>query len=171
MFIGSTQEPRLVKTKINRNISMLLPEEFVVMSEQDVNEKIVTPNQSIALYTNPSRRVDLAINLSTNYWDDFDLMRDFYKSSLMSLFSEIEFLSEDVKMINNRKYAVFEFISAVKDQRSTTVSQAKSVRRYYYIQYTLFDNKSLFFNLTAPASEGSYWAGRAGAIMSSIKIK
>ena len=172
VVISSFGEPGFVKTKVSKNIRLLLPEEFQPMTEQDFNEKIVTPRQSIALYTNSERRVDFGINQSSTSWDDsdFDLMRDFYKSSMMSLFSEIDFLREDVETINGRKFAIFEFLSLIRDQGNRS-STGRVIRKYNYIQYTLVDNKTLVFNFSAPAVERNAWSGRVRTIMSSVKIK
>ena len=173
IMLGSFSEPGFVKTKINNNIVLLLPEEFQVMTAQDVTEKVVTPRQSIALYTNPERRVNFSINQSSTSWEDsdLDLMKDFYKSSLMSLFSEIEFIREDIEIIKGREFAVFEFISIVRDQRSSVSSTGRSVKRYNYIQYTLVDSKTIVFSFSAPAVERNRWSGPARTIMSSVKIK
>ncbi len=170
--LNSSSEPGFVRTKVNNNIVLLLPEEFQLMSEQDLNEKIITPRQSIALYTTPERRVDFGINQSTTSWSDsdFDLMKDFYKSNFMTFFSEVEFLLEDVEIINGRKFAVFEFLSVVRDQ-GNSASSGRVIRKYYYIQYTLVDSKPMIFNLSAPARERNEWSSRARTIMSSIKIK
>lgn len=173
VLLSSFGEPGFVKTKVSNNITLLLPEELQLMTDQDFNEKVITPRQSIALYTNSERRVDFAINQSTSSWSDsdFDLMKDFYKSSIMSLFSEIEFLREDVETINGRKFAVFEFISVVRDQKNAGSSIVRAVSKYNYIQYTLVDNKSLVFNLATAAVDKNAWSSRARTMMRSVKIK
>ena len=173
IMLGSFSEPGFVKTKINNNIELLLPEEFQVMTAQDITEKVVTPRQSIALYTNPERRVDFGIKQSSTSWEDsdLDLMKDFYKSSLMSFFSEIECICTDIEIIKGREFAVFEFISIVRDQRSSVSSTGRSVKKYNYIQYTLVDSKTIVFSFSAPAVERNRWSGPARTIMSSVKIK
>jgi len=165
-------EPGYVKTKIGKNIELELPVVLAPMSKQDRSEKVNSPREAIALYTTPDRRTDFAINTSSTSWEksDFDLMKDFYKSSLYGLFSEVEIITEEVREIHKQKFAILEFISLVSDD-NVAFTTGRVVKKYNYIQYCLIGTTTYVFTLNSPANEKGYWQPIARRIMDSIKIK
>jgi hypothetical protein len=167
------QEPvKLVKTKINDQISARLPEKFQPVSEQDLRAKYVSYRQPIALYTGPDRQADFSVNVSVNQWQQFDLplVKDFYKASLSTLYSDIRLLKEETTEIDGHPAAIFEFIGTVEGEESA-IRQTNQISKYTYIAYVLVNGKVAVFSFTAPASQQRNWAATAAEIMDSLKIK
>ena len=165
------QQVKFVKTKVNEAITMSLPEDFTLMSQTDLNAKYVSTKAPVAVYTDYSRTVDLGVNVAYSRWNQEDLamMKSFYKSNIMGLYDEVQFIIEDIQEIHGKKFAVFEFLSSVSDEEGTTISQS-TISKYIRIQYTIVKGKTVLFNFTSPAREKEKWAPIAKEILESVKI-
>jgi hypothetical protein len=116
--------------------------------------------------------VDFSVNFSVSKWQssDLELVQSFYKSNIANLFDNIEFLSESIEEINDRKYIVFEFTSSISEAQSV-LRQGASIKKYYYIQYTLMQGSVLIFSFSTPQRIMNEWRSTAGEIMHTVKIK
>lgn len=166
------QYAELKKVQVNKDIQLSLPEDFTAMSEQDIQAKYISYRSPIALYTNPSRTVDLGINLSVTHWEPHDLalLQEFYENSIRTLYTQVEFLKKDIETVNDIRYAVFEFVSTVTDEESI-VNRTQAISKYTLIYYAIVNNKTILFNFTCPAKDREIWQDTAQEIMNSIKIK
>ena len=173
-FEASAQGPKLVKTKVHDAITVSLPAEFVPVTEQEMNSKYVSYRRPIALYTNASKQVDFSVNLSLTQWQHFDLplVKDFYKASLATLYSDIKWIKEDIEEIKGVPFAIFEYVGTVADaEKENTIKQTKPLEVYTYIAYGLMNGKVVVFTLTAPANQRQQWAPVAEEVMESIRLK
>lgn len=103
-------------------------------------------------------------------WVDSDdeMIYGFYKASIQSMFDEVEFIQDEIKEINGKKFIVFEFVSSLKSENAFS---SKSSRNYTYIQYTSYNDQVLLFNLGCKARLMNQWKPVANEIMNSIKVK
>ena len=94
----------MVKTKIGEEITLLLPDDLIPMTDEDFALKFISPKKPLAVYTNHQRVVEFSINESNTTWKDSDLelMKSFYKSSILSLYDQVKFLQEDIQDINKK---------------------------------------------------------------------
>ena len=170
-LFSSFQQVKFVKTKINDNITMLLPENFTPMSQDDLLSKYVSSKAPVAVYTDFSRSVDLGVNVAYSTWneEDLEIMKSFYKSNIMGLYDEVHFIKEGIEEINGRNFAVFEFVSSVNDEEGTTISQS-SISKYVRIQYAIVKSKTVLFNFSCPANQKDNWAPVAKKMLESVKI-
>ena len=171
LLLTSFQSVKYVKIKINDAISMSLPQDFTLMSQTDLNAKYVSSKAPIAVYTDFSRTVDLGVNVAYSRWnpEDLEIMRSFYKSTIMGLYDEVQFITEDIQEINGKDFAVFEFLSSVSDEEGTAVGQS-SISKFVRIQYTIVKSKTVLFNFSCPARQKDRWAPIAKEILESVKI-
>jgi len=162
---------KFVKTKVGENITLLLPREFSPMTEVEVPDRYLSYRSAMALYSSPDRQIDFSVNRSYTRWrsSDLELMQEFYRSTIMNLYNEVEFITDEIRTINGRQFVVFEFISTVRSEESAF--RQKVIRKYTYVQYTIYDMNPLVFNFTAPAHYKNDWQDPAEKIMESIKIK
>ena len=170
LFI-SFQQVKYVKTKVNDDISLLLPSEFTLMSQADLNTKYASSKTPIAVYTDFSRYVDLGVNVAYSRWneEDLEIMKSFYKSNIMGLYNEVQFIKEDIENINGKDFAVFEFISSVYDEEGAAPNQ-NAISKYVRIQYCISKSKTVLFNFSCPARQKDKWAPVAKQILESVKI-
>ncbi len=166
------QNPKFVRVKINDEISIKVPEELAAVPENQVRNRSVHFRPPLALYTNSQNDVDLAFNQNTTRWRevDIDILKDFYKSNILSLYDDVEFVREEVVDIRGKKFAVFEFISSIKGDKNS-IRSTSALRKYTYIQYTIFNGSTLVCNLTSTMNGKLRWSALAHEIMQSIAFK
>lgn len=171
-FLFAFQSMKLVKTKIGKSITVSLPDDFMLMSQSEIRSKYVSAREPMALYSDESRNVDFTVNVAYSQWDanDLELMKSFYKSNIMGLYDEVHFLQEDIREINGRRFAVFEFVSSVKGESDSPLN-SNAIGRYTYIQYTIVNNKTVLFNLSCPTHLRDIWGPLARQIMNSVTVK
>lgn len=172
VHIGQSQEVKLVKTKVSDEISVMLPQDFMPMTEQDINARYVSYRPPIALYTDPNRLVDFGVNISPTYFKpgDIKILQGFYKNTLITLYDTVNFLNQEIKNIDGIDFAVFEFVSSIAGDESS-FSQQAPVNKYTLIYYAIINDKTLLFNFTCPLKLKDNWQDDAEEIMSSVKIK
>lgn len=165
------QQTRMVKTKVNDSITMLLPQDFMPMSPQEINTKYVSAKAPIAAYSDYSKEVDLGVNVAYSQWnqEDLEIMKSFYKSNIMGFYSEVQFLTENIQEINGRNFVVFEFLGNVIDTEGTSITGG-SITKFIRIQYTIVQGKTVLFNFSCPGRFSDKWAPLVKEMMESVKI-
>lgn len=172
LFLLTSYQPvKYVKTKVNDAISISLPKDFILMSQTDLNSKYVSSKAPIAAYTDFSRTVDLGVNVAYSRWnqEDLEILKSFYKSTIMGLYDEVQFITEEVQEINGRDYAVFEFLASVSDDEGTTINRS-SISKFVRIHYTIVKSKTVLLNFSCPGRQKDTWAPVAKEILESVKI-
>ncbi len=161
----------LKKTEINKDITVDLPESFILMSRAERINKYVSSGEPLVMYTSKDRNIDFGVNLTNMGWasDDLELLKQFYISGIRNLYTEVEFFQQEVREINGRDFIVLEFVSKVTDE-DNVFGGSGSTSKYTYIQYTLLNNQVMLFNFSAPAFFRDRWQQTARQMMESVKI-
>jgi hypothetical protein len=120
------QGPGTVPVKIGNAISLQLPASLSLQSAAEINQRYVAARPPLALYSDASGQVDLSVNKAVTRWgeDDYEIMKSFYKSTIMGLYSEVQFITEEIRQIDGRKFVAFEFIGRVIPGEGTTQSES-----------------------------------------------
>jgi hypothetical protein len=163
---------KLVKTKIGDYITASLPESFYPMSPQDIAQRYPSVRNAVGAYSNDERLVDFSINESATKWksSDIKIASEFFKSSIVNLYDRVDFIKEEIKVINNMRYIVFEFDSRIEGDKYSLDGQG-AVRTYTYMQYLLINGKTFVFSFNAPTQLKDKWSETAAAIMNSLNVK
>ena len=171
-IIFSGQQYKLVKVKIDKNISLKLPADFTPVPEGDIGSKYISYRSPIALFSNSTKEVDFSVNYAVTKWQssDLELVQSFYKSNIANLFDNIEFLREGIEEINDRKFIFFEFTSSISESQSV-LRQGATIKKYYYIQYTLMEGYAFIFSFSSPQRIMNEWQPMAIKIMQTVKVK
>ncbi len=161
----------LTRLKVTKEISVAIPESFTQMTDAELYNKYISDRKPIAMYTSRDKRADFGINVNSSPWagNDLEILKSFYKANMGNLFTEVEFLTDEVQTIGNRQFAVLEFVSVLVDENS--IGTVNTVSKYTYIQYTIRNGKVLLFNFTCPALQKKKWESTAKEIMQSVRIK
>lgn len=172
LFLSVFQNEKLRKVEVTDNISMLLPEGFRAMTDDEIAAKYLTTKRPLALFTDYSQAIDLGINKAVTRWrnQDLEIMKSFQKSNIYSLYDKVDMLKEGTREINGRQYAYFEFVSEVKPEVGSLL-QKSAIQNYTYIQYTIINNESMVINFTCPARMKLRCSEMAQKIMESVQIK
>ncbi|MDH5474599.1 MAG: hypothetical protein OEX22_02795 [Cyclobacteriaceae bacterium] len=160
---------KLVKTKFNDNISGIVPQSFVIMTQGDIIRRIPSSHTPLAAYTDEARLMDFSINVSVSKWkkDDIHIAKDFFKATVFHLYDEVNLIKEEMKIINGKQFAIFEFESLLKGDGISK----KNLRKYTYIQYTIQGNNAYVFSFNAPLQLKQKWQPVAAEMMNNIKMK
>ncbi len=171
LSLSSFIQTKLVKRKLSDNVSVKMPEDFRLMTDDEIAARYFTYKKPTAMFTDPSVKVSFGLNINETEWKykDLEIMKSFYKSSMLRMFSSVTMLQETVQTIQNHKFAVFEFVSEVKSDEKD-IKQLAPVRTYTYILYTILDNKALVINFSCPESLREKWQPVAKEVMQTVVI-
>jgi len=162
-----------VKIKVADNITIFLPADFTAVEQEEINKRIHSPRIPLAYYTDPYSEVDFSVNMSYSLWaeKDIEILRSFYRSTLLSLYDEVNFLKDEVVTVNDRQYAEFEFESVVKDDEDAIIPK-DPIKKYTLIRYTILkNNNTVLLNFTCPLHREDAWRQTAHEIMDKVIIK
>jgi len=170
--LSAQQSVELKRQKITKEISMEIPVGFTDMAQGERVDKYVSSKAPLAMFTSQDRLVDLGINENSSAWpgDDLEILQSLYKANISNLFTQVDFIQEEIKEIDGRKFIVFEFVSRITDEE-TTFGGNTSISKYTYIQYTLRNERVLLFNFSCPKRLRQQWQTTAKNMMESIRIK
>ena len=163
--------PKLVRTKITKQITLSIPKNFTVMPDEGIAMKYPAQRKPLAVYTSPNGQVDVSVSQRPSSFrkSDMPMLRDFYKASILSMYSDVAFIREEITTINKQDFIVFEFVSTVKDERQS--SNLAPIRRYTIAQYTILDNNLTVFTFNVPFLLQRDWQETAQKVMASVRVK
>lgn len=172
LLFGYAQSHSLKKIKINKEITVSLPDELVPMSEGQRIQKYVSNREPIAMYTSIDGFTDFGININSSNWTtgDYDVLRKFYRSGILNLYDDVDFYQDTVQYFDERQFITFEFRGSLYGKEDS-FRKNQSVNKYVYIAYTIQEDRVLLFNLSTPYAYRNQWRQTAQSIMESIKIK
>jgi hypothetical protein len=174
LLLTNFDEPKLVKVELAKGITVSLPADFIPMTDDDIALRYYSFRKPVAMYTSPDQTADFGFNISSSKWRNSDLpiAKDFYLSTIPTMYTKVDFLQKGVMVeLNKHQFAAFEFISEVVDDDPQSLTKGKITRQYTYIQYTIKDGKALVFNFTCPARTKERWQPVAQAVMQSVRLK
>lgn len=171
VILLSFNQPKLVKTKISKDITVSIPRGWRPMDGLDFSERYPSIRAPLGAFTNEDRLADFSINISATQWPDtnLEIAKKFFKSGILNMFDRVEFINEGIKEIRGRKFIYFEFESRTNGNR-TQEGASDPVLRYTYLQYLIEPKRTLVFSFNCPKREKEQWQNTAGAIMKSVRI-
>ncbi len=160
---------KLVKKQVDKNVSVKLPENFVVMSDDDIAKKYPAYRKPVATFTNEDRMIDFGFNVANNRWgSNLGLLHSFYRSTILQVYDKVEWIQDTIVTAKNRNFIAFEFVTETINKE--TDRQLPPISYYHYVQYTLVKNEIYIFNFTVPIRQKDKWQPIGHEIMQSIKI-
>ena len=168
---GFSQKFSKVKVGPDEKIILQIPDDFVSLTDQQRMEQVYSTKVPLAMFANETQEATLGINYNIMQWTekDTELVYGFYKASISNLFDEIDFIQDEIKTINGRKYIVFEFVGTIKNDNQFSSKAAQ--KNYSYIQYTSWNDQVLLFNFSCRARLRNQWELIAKEVMESITLK
>ena len=148
-----------------------MPAGFVPLPDDGIAVKYPSPRRPLAVYSNPSGRIDFSVAVRPTTFESFDyaVLLKIYKSSIQRLYTKVDFLKEDIRTVNGRDFIYFEFVSTVSDVRRN--SQLTPIKKYQTVQYAILGTQLYVFTFVAPAEEQAQWQPTAQAVMNAIVMK
>ena|SRR5688572_7115073 len=172
MCLAAADKPKLVKIKVNNELTIAVPKEWIPMDEMDFTQRYPSVRAPLAAYTNEERTVDFSVNISATQWPDADLelSQKFFKSSLYNMFDKVDLIAEGIHEVNKKKFIFFEFESRVNGNKKE-VSQKDAVLQYTYIQYLVEPSRTLVFSFNCPRRLREDWQDTAHEMMKRVTVK
>lgn len=172
LLVSFTVPPRLVRTKVSEDISVLIPKDFHPMDDLDFSQRYPSVRKPIGAYTNEAREVDFSVNISATQWPDADLeiAQQFFKAGVLNMFDGVDMIGEGIHEVHGKKLIYFEFESRVKGDKMK-MELRDPVLNYTYIQYLVEPGRTLVFSFTCPRRIREEWQSTARKMMKGIKVK
>ena len=173
LFFGSWSsspaQEKLIKQNLEDEVTIKIPASFIPMNENDMWQRVSSYRKSLALYTDLDRLVELGVNRSYSVWEegDYTMMLDVYKSSILELFDEVEFIRNEIVTRKRKSFVVFEFVSRIKSDEGSSIPIVK----YTNLQYALHNGQTMVFSFSCPEYQMDKWQETANSIMNSIVLK
>ena len=170
--VAGVAQEKLTKLKLNKEIEVRVPASFSPMSEQEIVSRYLSNSTPIAVYGNERRTTDFGISKNATRWTmkDSEILKDFYKASILSTYNEVKFYKEELVAYNDQVFILFEFLSYFKEESENAISTKSAVNKYTYIMYGIRDGNLYVFNFNAPSNDREYWQKTVGKMMKSIKL-
>ncbi|MEJ0033201.1 MAG: hypothetical protein WDO15_23995 [Bacteroidota bacterium] len=171
-FVMVSSTTKLVKTKVNDDITVSLPPDFFPMTPEDMAQRLPSVRAPLGAYTNQDRIVDFSVNISATQWPDADveIAAKFFKSGLYNLFDKVDMISEGIQEIHKKKYIFFEFESRVNPNKRVEGGSEPSLK-YTRIQYLVEPGRTLVFTFTCPRTVREDWEKVSDEMMKSVRVK
>lgn len=168
----SADTPKLIKVKVNDEVSVLVPKDWMAMSDQDIVQRYPSVRAPLLAYTNFEREADFSVNISATQWpdDNVELAQKFFKAGLVNIFDRVEMIDEGISQISGRKFIFFEFESRMNGSRQQEEFR-ESIVRYTYIQYYIRPGNALVFSFSCPRRLRETWQETARQMMKGVKVK
>ena len=172
LVLSTSDQPKLVKTKVAEGITVSIPEGWRPMDGLDFADRYPSVRAPIAAFTNEDRLVDFSINISATRWPDANLIlaQQFFKASLSNMFDRIEIIDEGIREVRGKKFIFFELESRLNGTRAKQ-ELSDPVLRYTYIQYLVEPGRTLVFSFNCHRRLKDEWQPVARAMMKSLKVK
>lgn len=167
---------KMVKVKLPyeaASVTVMLHESFKVLEEGLIAQKYPAAKKTDAAFTTEDNWVDFVFNVARTQWaeNDIELFAKFNKSTLLTLYDKLTFEQEQIIEINKKKCVVYEFVAMQKiDYKNSELGSKGPVKQYFYLVYTIHNDKVLIFNFNCPFKYKKKWQPEAALIMNSIKI-
>ncbi len=164
-------QSKLKKTQISKEISVLMPQDFMPMPDDGIARKYPASTRPLAVYTSPNGQIDFSVTQKQSQFKegDLEMLREFYKANLMEKFTQVDFIRQEVTQVKGENYLVFEFVSKLSDDRAS--SMLAPVQKYSIVQYTIKGDQLYIFTMHVPFSMKNDWQQTAREMMGSINIK
>ncbi|MDV3308566.1 MAG: hypothetical protein LOY03_07090 [Cyclobacteriaceae bacterium] len=168
----SFDEPKLKRTRVSDDISILVPVGWRPMDELDFSQRYPSVRAPIAAFTDQDRLVDVSVNVSATQWPDANvaLASQFFKASILNTFDRVSMISEGIREIRGKSFIYFEFESTVRGN-PRELGQEAPIMGYSYIQYLVQPGRTLVFSFHCPRRMKDAWQETALKIMENIRVK
>ena len=169
-FIQANTQEKLSKVKITDKIYINLPSSFQTADQTYKNIRYTNNRAPLAEFISEDNNVKLTLNTNSLLWkkESVEIIRSIYKANILSFFDDVLFIQDTIKIVNEREFIVFEFLSFIKNDNSFT----KKVEKHYsYIQYTSYNDQVLLLSAECLARYRSQWEKMINQIMQTIRIR
>ena len=168
----SADKAKLIKVKVNDDITVLVPKEWHPMDDQDIAQRYPSVRAPLLAYTNMEREADFSVNISATQWpdDNIEIAQKFFKAGVVNMFDKVDMIDEGIREISGKKFIYFEFESRMNGNRQREELR-EPIIRYTYIQYYIRPGNAIVFSFSCPRRAREAWQESARDMMKGVKVK
>jgi len=162
------QEPVLKKQKLTDYLSMEVSTELRKMTQQELSSKFLGARIPDIAMTDEQSAVEFTVTASSTFWEDGDvaLLKEFYDSSIPSLFQKIDFSQKELVTLNEKEFAAYQF-----DGKPDAKTNRSAEQRYTYLLYTIHKNGLVTISFSCPPYLKSKWKPIAQKMFETTKFR
>jgi hypothetical protein len=169
LFLGqslATWGQSLVKETLDPTVSISVPENFRRLQGEAAARRSLSSHTPLGVYVDPAGDADMVVNTANAFFDskDMAIMKAFYKSNILNLFSKVTFIREANEKISGKPGFVFEFTAEVAEKGKTPI------RKYIQAHYGLRKRRVIVATFSCEAKNKDKWIKTATAALSTLKI-
>lgn len=178
----TSADVNLKRQNINRRVIMLIPSDFIKLSDENVIKNYGMQKLPLAMFANGIGDVNVTISesidsLGTSKFSsvkggkikhDLSIEKSFRKSSIRANMEKVTFLTDEVREMNKVPFIVLEFESKLIGKNK--LNQDVETEMYNYIIYGYRKNRSYIINLAAPLVKKDEWKKYFDEMVLSIQI-
>jgi len=163
---GSLWAQKLVKQKLDPTITISVPEDFKLLTNEAAQARSLAEHAPLGVYIDPTGDADIVVNTSKAFFDpkDVAMMKAFYQANVRALFSKVTFLRADEEKVSGKPGLVFEFVGEVAEKGRPTL------KKYYLTHYGLRKRRVVVATFSCEAKAQNKWAPTAAAALKTLKI-
>lgn len=168
-ILAALQEPELKKQQLTEYLTMSVSTELRNMTQQELSAKFLGAKIPDAALTDQQSAIELTVTGSPTFWaeKDLNLLKDFYDSSIPTLFQDIKFEKKEMVMINDKQFIAYQFDGTPAVERGDRMPE----KRYTYLLYTIYRNGLVTVSFSCPPYLKEKWKPIAEKMFKTIKFR
>lgn len=168
-IFASVQEPELKKQQLTEYLTMSVATELRNMTQQELSAKFLGAKIPDAALTDQQSAIELTVTGSPTFWaeKDLNLLKDFYDSSIPTLFEDIKFEKKEMVMINDKQFIVYQFDGTPAVETGDRMPE----KRFTYLLYTIYRNGLVTISFSCPPYLKDKWKPIAEKMFKTIKFR
>ncbi len=174
LFLSATvfAQQKLVKTKIEDNITVYVPQLMIPMTPEDLAQRFPSVRAPLAAFTDMDRAAEFSVNISATRWPDgnIEMAKTFFKSALVNLYDRVDMIDEGITEIHKKKFAFYEFESRINGDKFKQ-GLKDPILSYTYTQYYVDKKRTLVFTFSCPKSMKDDWSATVHDMMAMIRVR
>lgn len=168
-FFWTSQEVKLKKQKLTEYLTMEVSIDLRAMTQQELSAKFLGAKIPDAALTDEQSAIELTVTGSPTFWleKDVALLKDFYDSSIPSLFKDIKFEKKEMVIINGQQFIAYQFDGTPAVEEGGKMPE----KRFTYLLYTIYRNGLVTVSFSCPPYLKSKWKPIAEEMFETIKFR
>lgn len=162
-FCSFAQTTLLKRTFVYDKVELLVPHDFLVMTQGLMDEKYPDRGQKpSAILTSADGDVNLVISFTTQPIrpDQVTAYKDFQIAALKKSHPDATWIGDGVKTINGKDVGYYKLLSNATDQK---------IYNYYF--FTILEGRVLLFSFNCTEALLPQWKDTAEEMVASLKVK
>lgn len=170
LIFCTVQEAELKKKNLTEYLSMSVSTELREMTQQELSAKFLGAKIPDAAFTDEQSAIEFTVTGSPTFWleKDITLLKDFYDSSIPSLFNDIKFEKKEMVTIGGKEFIVYQFDGTPNVEDN---SNRMPEKRFTYLLYSIYRGGLVTISFSCPPYLKAKWKPIAENMFETVKFR